>query len=297
MNDIKRYPGSAEDFYDEAFHRNIGILTKEEQKRLRDSKVAIVGMGGVGGFHLMNLVRLGVGKFHIADLDSYEMANIQRQCGAFIETVGESKVEVMKRMALSANPFLEINSFLQGVSPSNIADFLAEADVLLDGIDFFSIEERRMIFREARARGIHAITAGPIGFSSALIIFSPDGMSFDEYFDLNDRMSYVEKVAAFGVGLTPAATQLKYMNLKSVDLKNKSGPSVVSACNLCSALAATEAINILLKRKPPKAAPFYFQFDPYEHIYKRGYLLWGNRNPIQRLKRRYLIRKSGGGLF
>lgn len=289
MNNTQKYPGSAEDFHNEAFRRNIGILTKEEQEKLRVSKIAIAGMGGVGGFHLMNLVRLGVGKFHIADTDCYEAVNIQRQCGAFVETLGESKVEVMKKMALSANPFLEISSFPQGVSSSNIAEFLSGADLLLDGIDFFCIEERRMIFSEARKRGMYAITAGPIGFSSALLIFSPDGMSFDEYFDLNDKMSYLEKVAAFGVGLTPAAVQLKYMSLRFIDLAGKSGPSLASACNLCGALAATEAVNILLKRKVPKAAPFYFQFDPYEHVYKKGYLLFGNRNPIQRIKRRYLL--------
>jgi len=289
MNNTQKYPDSAEDFYNEAFHRNIGILTKEEQNKLRASKVAIAGMGGVGGFHLMNLVRLGVGKFHIADMDCYETANIQRQCGAFVDTLGENKVEVMKRMALSANPYLEVTSFDHGVSPSNISEFLSGAGLLLDGVDFFCIEERRMIFREARRRGIYAITAGPIGFSSALLIFSPDGMSFDEYFDLNDKMSYLEKIAAFGVGLTPDAVQLKYMSLKFIDLAGKSGPSLASACNLCGALASTEAVNILLKRKAPKAAPFYFQFDPYEHVYKKGYLLFGNRNPIQQIKRRYLL--------
>ena len=52
--------------YEEAFSRNLGIFTKEEQETLRNSRVAIIGMGGVGGVHLMTLTRLGIGKFTIA---------------------------------------------------------------------------------------------------------------------------------------------------------------------------------------------------------------------------------------
>ncbi len=296
MSSNRQYPGTSDQFYKEAFQRSIGLLTEQELQKLKSCTVAIVGMGGVGGFHLMNLVRLGVGKFHIADMDCYEPANIQRQCGAFTDTLGKNKAETMKGMALSANPYLEITSFPQGVTAGNLADFLSGVDVLLDGIDFFCVDERRMIFREAQKRGIYAITAGPLGFGSAMLIFAPEGMSFDRYFDMNDRMSFEEKIIAFGVGLAPASIQMRYLSLKSVDLKAKSGPSLVSACNLCSAFAATETLNVLLKRKPPIAAPHYFQFDPYEHVYKKGYLWLGNRNPVQMLKRRYLFNhfaKSG----
>src|SRR5438034_10656468 len=55
--------------YATAFDRNIGWLTDAEQESLRHKRVAIAGMGGVGGFHLTTLARLGVGKFNIADLD------------------------------------------------------------------------------------------------------------------------------------------------------------------------------------------------------------------------------------
>lgn len=55
--------------YHRAFSRNIGWITEHEQSTLRDKRVAIAGMGGVGGFHLLTLARLGIGKFNIADLD------------------------------------------------------------------------------------------------------------------------------------------------------------------------------------------------------------------------------------
>ncbi len=282
---------NADQYYQEAFSRNIGLLTEDEQKKLRLSRVAIAGVGGVGGFHLLSLVRLGLGGFHIADMDCYEVANIQRQCGAFMDTLGKDKTGVMEKMALSINPHLEMKSFDGGISADNIDAFLSGVDVLIDGIDFFAIDAKRLIFKEARERGIYVVTAGPLGFGSALLVFAPSGMSFDEYFDLRDEMDDLEKIIAFGVGLAPASIHMQYLDLGSVDLKSKKGPSLVSACHLCSTLAATEVLRIVLKKKGVKAAPYYSQFDPYEQCYKKGYLWRGNRHPFQRLKRWYLFRK------
>jgi len=84
---------------------------------------------------------------------------------------------------------------------------------------------------------------------------------------------------------------MKYLKLNFVSLKERAGPSLASACNLCSALTATEAINLILKKRPIKAAPHYFQFDPFRQVYKKGYLFRGNKNPKQRFKRWWLRRK------
>lgn len=125
------------------------------------------------------------------------------------------------------------------------------------------------------------------------MIFSPDGMSFDEYFDISDNMSENEKLLAFAVGLAPAGLHLKYLNLGSVSLKNKTGPSFVAACHVCSAFIATSLLHILLNRKPLKCAPRYAQFDPYTRAFRQGYLAFGNRHPAQQLKRWYLRKKLG----
>ena len=65
--------------YDEAFKANRGLISEEEQEKLRNCRVAIAGMGGVGGIHLVTLARLGIGKFTIADPDVFEVANFNRQ--------------------------------------------------------------------------------------------------------------------------------------------------------------------------------------------------------------------------
>src|SRR3954454_15572117 len=81
--------------YDEAFSRHRGLIDPREQEKLRRSRVAIVGMGGVGGIHLLTLARLGIGSFHVADPDSFELANFNRQAGATMPGLGRPKVEVM----------------------------------------------------------------------------------------------------------------------------------------------------------------------------------------------------------
>ena len=84
--------------YDQAFARNLGWVTREEQARLRGKRVAIAGMGGVGGVHLLTLARLGVGSFSIADFDRFDWANFNRQVGATVDTVGRPKVDVLAEM-------------------------------------------------------------------------------------------------------------------------------------------------------------------------------------------------------
>ena len=276
--------------YQEAFSRNIGLLTEAEQAVLRRACVAIPGMGGVGGAHLLTLSRLGVGRFVIADGDVFELANVNRQAGATVQTLGRSKVEVMAEMARAINPALVLRSVAEDLHAGNVDAFLSGVDVVVDGIDFFRIDARRMLFRRARERGLPVITCAPLGFSVACLIFTPEGPSFDEFFALADGMDEVEQLARFAVGLAPAGLHVPYLDIRRVSLSAHRGPSSAIAVNLCAAVAATEVLNCLLKRRAVWAVPRYAQFDPYRLRYRRGVLYWGNRHPLQRLKLWYLRR-------
>ncbi|MEA2632856.1 MAG: hypothetical protein QOE66_3075, partial [Chloroflexota bacterium] len=205
-------------------------------------------------------------------------------------SLGRGKAEVMAAEARAVNPELQLRVFTEAITSENVGELLDGVDVLVDGIDFFAIDARRLIFREARRRGIWAITAGPIGFSAAWLVFSPTGMSFDEYFDLNDTMDRADQLVAFFVGLTPRATQRAYLDLSQVDPNSGRGPSAGLACHLCSGVVAAEVIKIRLSRSPLRPAPWYFQFDAYRQRLCKGRLFGGNRHPWQRLKRGVLRR-------
>ncbi|WP_164103312.1 ThiF family adenylyltransferase [Candidatus Laterigemmans baculatus] len=277
--------------YEEAFSRNLGLISPSEQARLRNCRVAIPGMGGVGGLHLMTLVRMGIGKFRIADADQFSLGNFNRQFGSSVETIDEFKAEVLAAAARGVNPQLELDVRTSFVDVSNVDAFLEGVDLLVDAVDFFAFDARRMLFREARKRGIWAVTAGPIGFSTAWMTFSPQGMSFDDYFDLHDEMDSLERFIAFALGLAPLATHIPYFDFSYVDRASGRGPSVAAACCLAAGVVGAEAVKILLGRGTVRSAPHFHQFDAYRYLLKHGRLRWGNRGPIQKLKRRIMRRR------
>lgn len=270
--------------YTEAFSRNIGWLSPWEQQLLRHKRAAIAGMGGVGGQHLLTLARLGVGAFRIADPDHFELANFNRQAGANLDSVGQSKVEVLKAMALKINPTLDIQCFPQGVNVDNLDPFLDGVDIYIDGLDFFAPAIRAKVFARCRELGIPAITAAPIGMSTAYLVFTADSMSFEDYFCLRDQPE-TRQLLHFLVGLTPQGLHRSYLvDPSTVNLGQHRGPSTGMACQLCSGVVGIEALKLLLGRGPIHAAPWYHQFDAYRGKWKRGYLWLGNRNPLQKLK-------------
>ncbi|WP_321495877.1 ThiF family adenylyltransferase [uncultured Desulfobacter sp.] len=280
----------------QAFSRNIGLLTECEQEKLGKTRVAIPGMGGVGGAHLITLVRSGIGKFNIADFDVFDPVNINRQYGATVDSFNKPKLEEMKERALSINPYLELNCFENGINEENIDHFLDEVDVVIDGLDFFAFEIRRKMFLRAAQKGIYVVTAAPLGFSSAVLVFSPNGMGFDEYFNVNDDMSSEDKYLSFAMGLAPKPTHFSYMNLAKVDLNAKAGPSLSIACQLCSGMAAAEALKIVLNRGCVNPVPCYIQYDSYLNRFKKGKLHLGNKNPVQQVKKiivKKLLTKKG----
>jgi molybdopterin/thiamine biosynthesis adenylyltransferase len=279
-------------FQMEAFSRNIRLLTLAEQEKLRLSKIAIPGMGGVGGVHLTTLLRTGVGQFHISDLDEFELANMNRQYGSKIKNLDQPKVDSMVEEAAEINPFANITTFPKGISEDNIDDFLDGVDIVVDGMDAFNIYIRRLIFNKAHEKGIPVITAGPIGFSAATLIFMPGrGLSFDEYFDIRDEMDEEEQLLRFFIGLMPKATHLKYVEIDENLLKSRRGPSLGLACQQCAATAATEVIRIILGKKGIKAAPHYFQYDLLTRNFVKGYMPLGNKNPLQKLKLKISLKR------
>lgn len=277
--------------YEEAFSRNLGLIRPEEQAKLRTCRVAIAGIGGVGGIHLVTLARLGVGRFTIADPDRFEVANTNRQYGATASTLDQSKVSVMAEVARQINPEVDLRTFTDPIGSDNVGDFLRDADLFVDGIDAFEVDARRVIFRQAATQGIYAVTAGPIGFGTAWLIFDPKGMSFDRYFDLSDRMEQIEKVSAFLVGVAPILISRAYMDLSYLSAGKRQGPSAGLACQLAAGVVGAEALKIFLKRGRLRCAPGYHQFDPYVGRLIVGTLRGGNRHPLQRLKRWYLAGK------
>lgn len=285
--------------YEQAFSRNIGWVTPAEQQQLRGKRIAIAGGGGVGGVHLLTLARLGVTHFHIADFDTFDIPNFNRQVGAMMSTVGQPKADVLARMARDINPDIDIKIFPEGVHADNLDEFLAGVDLYVDALDFFAFDARQQTFAACARLGIPATTAAPLGMGAALLNFMPGKMTFEEYFGWGD-LPEEEKALRFVVGLAPGGLHRPYLVVPgSVSFAERRGPSTIMACQLCAGIIATESLKILLGRGDVLAAPWGMQFDAYRNKLKRTWRPGGNRHPIQRLAlaigRRQFARMAAAG--
>lgn len=269
--------------YERAFSRNIGWVTQAEQARLRQARVAVAGLGGVGGEHSHTLARLGLSHFHIADFDDFDVHNMNRQAGAFMSTMGQKKLDVLERQLQDINPEITVKRFPEGIREGDIDAFLDGVDLYVDGLDFFVLEIRRKIFAACQRKGIPAITAAPLGMGMSFLYFDPKGMAFEDYFKLEGQPQ-AEQYLRFACGLSPAMLNRHYLVApEAVNLGEKRGPSTPMAVKLCAGFLGTSALKLLLGRGDLPAAPWSMHFDAYQLKFKRCWRPGGNNNPLQRL--------------
>ena len=271
--------------YDQAFSRNLGWVTESEQQTLKTKKVAIAGVGGVGGQYCEVLARLGVSRFHISDPDSFEVVNFNRQNCSGVSTIGSAKVEVLRKKILDINPEAQIEVFAEGVRRENLEDFLKGVDLYLDGLDFFVLNERLWLFDLLKQKNIPALTVAPIGMGASLIVFKEGSMSFRDYFGYHEQHSDLQKALRFMIGLAPSLISRKYQVDRSrVNFSLKKAPSMPMGVYLCGGVAGTTALKLLLNRGPVAAAPWSLHYDAYLQVYKKKYTWLGAANPLQKLK-------------
>jgi molybdopterin/thiamine biosynthesis adenylyltransferase len=270
--------------YDMAFSRHIGWVTDSEQQRLKNARVAIGGLGGVGGIHLLTLARMGIGRFTIADFDVFDVVNFNRQVGATVSTLERPKIDVLSEMALDINPGIDLRTFPEGIQNDTLDAFLEDVDVYVDGLDFFAFDARRLTFSACERKKIPVVTAAPLGMGTAVLVFAPGGMSFEDYFGFEECADETEMAIRFLVGLSPAMLQRGYVaDMSQVNLAERRGPSSIASCQLCAGVAAVETLKLLLGRGGVRLAPRASQFDAYRMRYVKTWRPGGYRNPLQRL--------------
>jgi len=270
--------------YDLAFSRNIGITSIDEQQKLKNATVAIAGMGGVGGDYLITLARIGIENFKISDFDEFEMANFNRQYGATMSSIGRKKMDVMRELALDINPNANIQIYGDGINANNVDDFLQGVDVFIDAVEFFEIEVHRLIINACMKRGIPAIFGLPLGFGVGVLVYTSEGMSFDDYFDIDHSAPLEQKLLKMSLGCAPAGFHLKYFDPASVDLASRKAPSIACGCKLASGIVIAQAVLAILHPNELNPIPHYTCYDARLNRLKRGYLWQGNKNPIQKIK-------------
>lgn len=142
----------------EEFSRTAYVYGEDAVERLKRARVAVFGVGGVGGYICEALCRAGVGRIDIFDRDTVSLSNINRQIIALHSTVGREKVDVMKERMLDINPECEVNAYNVFYLPENADEYeLSKYDYIADAVD--TVSAKLEIATRAYKLGIPVISA------------------------------------------------------------------------------------------------------------------------------------------
>ncbi|HID87964.1 MAG TPA: ThiF family adenylyltransferase [Anaerolineae bacterium] len=280
--------------YEKLFQRNLGIFEPEEQERIRDASVLIIGCGGIGGVVATVLARSGVGHFALMDPDPYEPSNMNRQVTCFTDTMGKNKAVVTREAILKINPEAEVTVHQRALVPAEIEEVAKLADIIMPAADDWALS--LMVLRGAKKLGKPAVMAYPVGALGRTCTFLPDspisaeeclampfGLPYDE---LEEYMKRPEARQVLQYYMTEGAWREEWFDRWAEgELPHAQICTVVwiTAC-----LAAMEILKLITGKWKLVAAPYYWHITPTTARIKKFGLF---RRLISRLSRRRWVQQ------
>ena len=236
----KRYEGMA---YWEMVSRQMSIVSKSQQEKLKNSKITVIGCGGIGGAAIEMLARMGVGNLQIVDKDSFDVSNINRQLMSSFYSVGKSKTQVTEDTIQSINPFIKVESFEGELNESNVEKIVAGSDLVIDALD--NLVSRIILSRCARELEIPFIHGAIHGTMGQVTVFNNETPSYEELFKLPSKNNEL-------------STEVIDEVLKlSQDIPPVLGP----VPNIVGCLQASEAFKVITGKGKVILAPKVLNFD------------------------------------
>ena len=156
---------------EERYIRHLGALTEQECAALRTKTVFVAGCGGLGGYLIEMLLRLGVGTIRAADGDVFEASNLNRQLLSSPRFLGRSKAEAAAARAAEVNPEVRFTAIPQFVTEENAAGLIRGCDAVLDALD--NIRARRILAQACSQEGIPMIHGAICGWSAQAAVVMP----------------------------------------------------------------------------------------------------------------------------
>lgn len=245
-------------YTDAEFSRNLGFISSHEQTLLNESTVAIAGAGGDGGMLAVQLARLGVGELRLADPDPFEAENINRQACCTTETVGLNKAAAVGDYINKINPNITVTLYEDGITPSNVENFVSGSDLVIDETEFTIHTLGVMLARAARQENIPNLMAMNIGFGATVTSFVSGKMSFEKMLGLNESAS-LEEIAEQEPAISrwlPYIPPYADINVFSkVANGEKSAPSIAPGVAMAAGIAATQVVLHLTTGQNNRAKP------------------------------------------
>ena len=243
------------------FHeRTMPILGEEGLSRLESVTVTSLGLGGNGGPAFMQLVRMGIKKWRIAEPGIYDSPDMNRQIFAFESTLGTPKIDMFEKYAREINPDIEIEAYPEGLTVDNIHKLLNGADVIIRALDPQCCKEVKKMFPELLKQYNIPMFLSVAKWTTAIVhCYHPKG----EYTAHNFIKMIVSKYVEYFKDIEEQHTNYR---------KNEGDYVSCSVGNMLAAtLMATEVLVYLLQGLPwvkrkPVFVPNYIFIDPFGHI-------------------------------
>ena len=172
---------------EERYIRNLGALTEEECALLRTKTVFVAGCGGLGGYLIEMLLRIGVGEIRAADGDVFEASNLNRQLLSSPSSLGQSKAEAAAARAALVNPDVRFVAVPQFLAEENAAELIRGCNAVLDALD--NIQARRILARACAEAGIPMIHGAICGWSAQAAVILPGDDLIDSIYPEGARLS------------------------------------------------------------------------------------------------------------
>lgn len=176
--------------YEEFTTRNIGFVSVKEQDILKNTRVFVTGVGGMGGVALTCLARAGFEKFIIADIDHFEISNLNRQIFSFLDSIGKDKAVTAKETLEKINPNIKVELY-DASWIEKIDNILQKTDIVLNGCD--DVKSTILLMRKCKQHKVPAIDAFASPLPSVYVI-KPDSLRPEEAFNYPSVHLPIEKI-------------------------------------------------------------------------------------------------------
>ena len=156
---------------EERYIRNLGALSEAECALLREKTVLVAGCGGLGGYLIEMLLRLGVGEIRAADGDRFEASNLNRQLLSAPGLLGREKAEIAAERAAAVNPDVRFVAVPEFVTEKNVGQLVRGCDAVLDALD--NIASRRMLAQACNDAQVPLIHGAICGWTAQAAVVLP----------------------------------------------------------------------------------------------------------------------------
>jgi molybdopterin-synthase adenylyltransferase len=158
--------------YPRRYLRNRDGISLQDQLKLAESRVAVVGAGGLGGTVIELLGRIGIGMLTVVDCDVFDETNLNRQAFCSRDWVGQPKALAVQAQLNSINPAVEVNAHVVRLDSTNGPEILAGCQVIVDALD--SVKDRLALEALAKRMGVPFVHGALAGFEGQLITVFPE---------------------------------------------------------------------------------------------------------------------------